>query len=105
MILPNLQTFRCLRSFGGFSSHEIFIKFLENNEENLTDFYVNDDVIKWLNPSIIRYGLNLKELFAHIGKGGSDVLKNIFNSCQYLESIEIWCNGSFSSCIDVKGML
>src|SRR5204863_5301269 len=34
-----------------------------------------------------------------VGFKGSELetLKTIFNSCQYLESIDIWCNGAFLS--------
>ena len=94
MIFPNLQIFRILYPVYSDDSSisEMFIKFLENNGKNLTDLYINYYKDNSINLSIIQYCLNLKNLVIIIKDNKLDILKNIFNSCQDLESIKIWCD-------------
>ena len=93
-IFPKLQIFRIIHDDSN-SNSETFIKFLENNGKNLTDLYINYYKDNSLNPSIIQHCLNLKNLVIIIKKNVLDILKNIFNSCQYLESIEVWCGRDY----------
>src|SRR6266542_721795 len=61
-----------------------------NEEEMLKIKYIDNP----LNISIIQYCPNLKYFFTFIEeKNELMILKSIFNSCQYLEIIEILCDG------------
>ncbi|GBB91188.1 hypothetical protein RclHR1_18350002 [Rhizophagus clarus] len=75
---------------------EYVMKFLENNGKNLKKFHT-DESNKGLSLSIPNFCPNLKSLFVIFYDGESDVLKNIFIKCQYLESIKIWCGDGFLS--------
>ncbi|RIA90186.1 hypothetical protein C1645_823686 [Glomus cerebriforme] len=66
------------------------IKFLENNGKNLEKFYL-DEVDHALNLSIVKFCPNLKKLFIILKHSELDILRTIFISCQYLESIKVWC--------------
>ena len=57
---------------------------------------------KSLNLSIIQFCSNLKKLLIIIKNNESEILQNIFNSCQHLESVTIWCGGFY---IDEREML
>jgi hypothetical protein len=67
------------------------IKFLENNGRNLKEFYIGYGTNNSLNLAIAKFCQNLRKLFARFKKDELETLKLIFNSCQYLESIQIWC--------------
>src|SRR5438034_6241213 len=66
------------------------MKFLENNGKNLKKFYTHENN-NVLSLSIAKFCPNLKSLFVRFNDGEIDALKTIFISCQYLESIKIWC--------------
>jgi len=100
MIFPNLQVFRFIDNCD--VSTKILIKFLENNGRTLTDLCIDGYADKSLNLSIIQCCSNLKNLFIIIEKNELDILKSIFDGCQYLESIKILCGGHF---INEKEML
>ncbi|RIA83779.1 hypothetical protein C1645_833258 [Glomus cerebriforme] len=73
---------------------EYIMKFLENNGKQLKKFYINgNDHV--LNLSIVKFCPNLKNLSIVIKYDELDTLRTIFNSCQYLESIKIWCGERF----------
>jgi hypothetical protein len=98
----NLQilkiAYQCPRS-------EYIMKFLENNGKNLKKFYtdVND---KNLSLSIADFCPNLKSLSIILNNDERDILKTIFVSCQYLESIKILCgNGYFGKYLSEKELL
>ncbi|CAB4393348.1 unnamed protein product [Rhizophagus irregularis] len=79
---------------------EYVLKFLENNGKNLKKFYANK-YNKDLGLSIAKFCPNLKSLFIKFMYNDLDVLKTIFISCQYLESIKIWCGKSYLSVKEV----
>ncbi|RIA81351.1 hypothetical protein C1645_837159 [Glomus cerebriforme] len=70
------------------------IKFLENNGKNLKEFYIgnSDDS---LNLAIAKFCPNLKKFFTIFKNNELGSLKKIFASCQYLESIKIWCGDRY----------
>ncbi|RIA79390.1 hypothetical protein C1645_840794 [Glomus cerebriforme] len=76
--------------------NELLINFLENNGNNLREFYIsksNDS----LNSAIIKFCPNIKKLSAGITNNELESLKMFFNGCQYLESIQIQiCEGYLS---------
>src|SRR5581483_1587899 len=69
------------------------IKFLEVNGKNLEEFYINENN-NVLNLSIAKLCPNLKKLFVIFNDGEIDILRDIFNSCQYLERVKIFCGES-----------
>src|SRR3989442_671470 len=71
--------------------NEFLIKFLEINGRNLKEFYVNYNINNSLNLAIAKFCPNLRKLFSKFINDELETLKMIFNSCQYLESIKIWC--------------
>ncbi|GES88004.1 hypothetical protein GLOIN_2v1876445 [Rhizophagus clarus] len=75
---------------------EYVMKFLEINGKNLKKFYTYEND-KALSLSVANFCPNLKSLFIIFNNGEKDILKSIFNNCQYLESIKIWCGGSHLS--------
>ncbi|CAB4382243.1 unnamed protein product [Rhizophagus irregularis] len=81
-------------------SNGLLIKFLENNGKNLKEIYIgeiercNDNL---LNLAISKFCPMLRKLSTGIKNNELETLKIIFNSCKYLESIKIWCGGSFLS--------
>ena len=77
------------------------MKFLEVNGKNLEEFYYYEHD-KSLNLSIAKLCPNLKKLFVIFNEGEIGILRDIFNSCQYLESIRIWCGRDY---LDEKEML
>ncbi|CAG8762257.1 12438_t:CDS:2, partial [Funneliformis caledonium] len=71
---------------------EMLMKFLENNGMNFEEF--STSVIysdKSLNKSLVRFCPNLKKLSINFGNDELDTLKSIFEHCQGLEGIKIWC--------------
>jgi hypothetical protein len=87
---PGLQIFRILHPVYS-SNPQILVNFLQNNGKTLTDLGIDDYIGRSLNPSIIQHCSNLKNLVIIVKKDELDTLKDIFNGCQYLESILIWC--------------
>ncbi|RIA90187.1 hypothetical protein C1645_876264 [Glomus cerebriforme] len=73
---------------------EYVMKFLENNGKNLKEFYIGENNGA-LTLSITKFCPNLKKLFILFNNDELDILKAIFNSCQYLESIFFWCGKRF----------
>ena len=72
------------------------MKFLENNGQNLKEFRLGAD-LNSLHFSIARFCPNVRELYLLLKGNESETLKMIFNNCNYLESIEIWCGNSFDN--------
>ncbi len=101
MIFSNLKTFRIV-GMNGSTNPGILKTFFENNGKNLIDLYINRYLDNSINLSIVRYCPNLKNLLITIEKSESSTLKIIFNSCQHLESIKVWCGDRY---IDEKEML
>ncbi|CAB4381596.1 unnamed protein product [Rhizophagus irregularis] len=75
---------------------EYLMKFLENNGKSLKKFYIGGSN-KALRLSIAKFCPNLKSLFIIFKNGELEVLKTILTSCQYLESIKIWCGKDYLS--------
>ncbi|RIA81249.1 hypothetical protein C1645_837311 [Glomus cerebriforme] len=73
---------------------EILIKFLENNGKNLKNFHIccQDNS---LNLAIAKFCPNLRKIFTIFKKDELNSLKMIFDSCKYLESIEICCGDEY----------
>ncbi|GBC00960.1 hypothetical protein RclHR1_04010007 [Rhizophagus clarus] len=73
---------------------EIMIKFFENNGKNLKEFCTcNYD--NTLNLAIAKFCPNLKSLFTLFLDNEIETLKTIFNNCQQLESIKVWCGNGY----------
>ncbi|RIA92332.1 hypothetical protein C1645_736427 [Glomus cerebriforme] len=72
---------------------EFLMNFLEINGKNLKQLNVGlyVDMSKALNLSIIKYCSNLKRLSKVFDNDELDALRNIFDSCDNLESIKLWC--------------
>ena len=66
------------------------MKFLENNGKNLHELSM-DNVNRSLKLSIAQFCPNLQKIFILFKDDEMDILKTIFNSCEYLESINVWC--------------
>ncbi|GBC29950.2 hypothetical protein GLOIN_2v1784405 [Rhizophagus irregularis DAOM 181602=DAOM 197198] len=73
------------------TSVDMLIKFLEINGKNLDELYTGE-YDRSLNLAIAEFCSNLKILFVMFINVGLDTLGIILKSCQYLESINIWCN-------------
>ncbi|PKY16065.1 hypothetical protein RhiirB3_520906 [Rhizophagus irregularis] len=69
---------------------EYVIKFLENNGKNLKKLYISRSN-RDLSLSIAKFCPNIKSLYIIFKNGELDILKTIFISCQYLESVKILC--------------
>ncbi|RIA87222.1 hypothetical protein C1645_828103 [Glomus cerebriforme] len=93
VILPNLKIFKIPYHI----SNNILITFLENNGKNLIEFYAGDDIDNSLNSIIANFCPNLKKFYAIFKNSQLDTFKLVFNSCQFLESIKIWCGGDYLS--------
>ena len=80
--------------------YELLIKFLEINGRNLKELYLgemsgySDDL---LNLAIAKFCTNLRKLSTGFKNDELETLKMVFNGCQYLESISIWCGDGFFS--------
>ena len=70
---------------------ELLIKFLENNGKNLKEIYIDDGINDSINLAIAKFCPNLRKLFTGFKNNELETLKMILNSCQYLESIKVWC--------------
>jgi hypothetical protein len=85
-IFPQLQILKFQYEY---PKHELLIKFLENNGNNLKEFYVKNNG-NLLNLAIAEFCPNLRKISTRCETNELEALKKIFNSCQYLESIKIW---------------
>ncbi|RIA97860.1 hypothetical protein C1645_813578 [Glomus cerebriforme] len=98
IIFPQLQILKIKHVF---LNYELLIKFLENNGKNLKEFYYvgNIEAISnnSLNLSIAKFCPNLRKLSVGFKNSELETLKIIYESCQYLKSIKIWCGGEFLS--------
>ncbi|PKY54507.1 hypothetical protein RhiirA4_473358 [Rhizophagus irregularis] len=76
------------------------IKFLEINGKSLKEFYLSEDHVRChndnsLNLAIANFCPNIRKLFVGFKHDNElESLKVVLNSCQYLETIKIWCTGS-----------
>ena len=50
-----------------------------------------------LNLAIAKFCTNLRKLSTGFKNDELETLKTVFNACQYLESIKIWCGDEFLS--------
>jgi hypothetical protein len=75
--------------------YELLIKFLENNGKNLKEFYADGDNL--LNLAIAKFCPNLRKLYTRFKHNELETFKTVFNNCQYLESIKIWCDNGYLS--------
>ncbi|CAI2179068.1 4359_t:CDS:1 [Funneliformis geosporum] len=91
VIFPKL---RILKIPDRYPQIEIFTKFLENNGSNLVELTLAD-VHKSVKLSISRFCPILKKLYVLFEKDEMNILKDILDSCQYLESIKVWCGHNF----------
>ncbi|PKY18221.1 hypothetical protein RhiirB3_430998 [Rhizophagus irregularis] len=84
---------KILKFLFGHPSVEVLIKFLENNGKNLKEFHIccSDNS---LCLAIAKLCPNLRKFFS-IENNDLELLKEFFVSCQYLESIEIWCGNNY----------
>ncbi len=73
---------------------EILMSFLENNGKNLNELDI-EGFNKSLKLSIVRFCPNLKRLSIIFENDQIDILKDIFNGCQYLESIKVYCGNRY----------
>jgi hypothetical protein len=78
---------------------ELLINFLENNGNTLKVLDVGEgkDDDSSLNSAIVKFCPNLRKLSIRVKNDELETLKIVFNTCQYLESIKIWCGGKFLS--------
>jgi hypothetical protein len=76
---------------------ELLIKFLENNGKSLKEFHVEDldKSLNSLNLAVAKYCPNIKVLSTLIFCCELETLKEIFNTCQYLESIKVRCGDRY----------
>jgi len=86
---PQLQI---LKFYYNCPKHEYLIQFLENNGENLKEFYIDNTNIDSINLAIAKFCPNLKSLHTEFEDDEMETLKMIFNNCQQLESIRIACD-------------
>ncbi|GBB99911.1 hypothetical protein RclHR1_03680006 [Rhizophagus clarus] len=91
IIFPQLQI---LKFVNACPKYELLIKFLENNGKNLKEIYFceysgySDNS---LNLAIANFCPKLRKLSIGFKNDELETLEIIFNSCQHLESIKIWC--------------
>src|SRR6266498_3078619 len=97
LIFPQLQILKfhylCPR-------YGLLIKILEINGRNLKELYLsemNGDSDDSLNLAIAKFCTNLRKLSTGFKNDELETLKMVFNACQYLESIKIWCGDEFLS--------
>ncbi|RIA94574.1 hypothetical protein C1645_817852 [Glomus cerebriforme] len=90
-------TFKQLQilSFQYAYSEEIFIKFLENNGENLKEFYFHE-CNNSINLAIAKFCLNLKSLYTKIARSDKTSLKVILTNCKQLESLKVVCDSVYT---------
>ncbi|GBB83638.1 hypothetical protein RclHR1_10340001 [Rhizophagus clarus] len=87
---PRLQILKIPYRCYHYSVYKHIMKFLETNGSNLKKFHTHEHD-PMLSLSIPRFCTNLRSLFIILKSGELNTLANIFTSCQYLESIGIWC--------------
>ncbi|RIA88173.1 hypothetical protein C1645_256011 [Glomus cerebriforme] len=75
---------------------EYVVKFLENNGKNLKEFHIAE-IDNALNLSIPKFCPKLEKLFTVFDQDELYILKNIFKTCQNLESIKIWSGERYLS--------
>src|SRR6266542_5024791 len=94
---PQLQTLK-IRNL--YSKVNLLIKFLEINGRNLKELCLGDFAgysDNSLNLVIAKFCTNLRKLSTGFKYDELETLKIVFNSCQYLENIKIWCGDPFLS--------
>jgi hypothetical protein len=69
--------------------NELLIKFLENNGKNLKEFYIKSSNNS-LNLALVKFCPNLRKISTKLKNDELETLKLILNTCQYLESIDIF---------------
>ncbi|RIA87719.1 hypothetical protein C1645_877854 [Glomus cerebriforme] len=80
--------------------YELLMKFLEINGKNLKECYIgynNGKSDNLLNLTIAKFCPNLRKLSVGFKSSELETLKIVYNNCQYLESINIWCGSEFLS--------
>ena len=90
-IFPQLQVLKIRRAC---PEHKLLIDFLEKNGKILKEFYVGDIdgySDNSLNLAIAKFCPKLRKLSTGFIKNELETLKLVFNNCQYLERIKIWC--------------
>ncbi|CAB4387275.1 hypothetical protein GLOIN_2v1784405 [Rhizophagus irregularis DAOM 181602=DAOM 197198] len=102
-IIPTYVTFsqlQILKIQYSCSKYDSLIKFLEMNGKSLKEFYIGDyagDSDNSLNLAIANFCPNIRKLSTGFKNNELKTLKLVFNCCQFLESINIWCGGEFFS--------
>ncbi|GBB99912.1 hypothetical protein RclHR1_03680007 [Rhizophagus clarus] len=94
-IFPQLQVLKIVNAC---PKCESLIKFLENNGKNLREIYLceySGYCDNSLNLAIANFCPILKKISTGIKNYELETLEIIFDGCQYLESIKIWCGGLF----------
>ncbi|GBB94080.1 hypothetical protein RclHR1_02290006 [Rhizophagus clarus] len=95
----NFTQLEILRFPIGYPSIEILIKFLESNGKNLKEFH-----ICYSNSSlclaVAKFCPNLRKFFS-TGDKDLELLKKIFDGCQYLESMNIWCGNNYKGILEI----
>ena len=97
----HLPTVANLKGQSRSSDHGHLIKFLENNGKNLNEIYLRN-TNNSLNLTIARSCPKLKTLCTIFLLGEMETLKVIFDHCQQLESVKVWCGGR---CVDEEEIL
>jgi hypothetical protein len=95
IIFPQLRSLIIRHAF---PRYQFLIKFLENNGKNLIElnlFDISCDSDNSLNLAISKFCSNLKKLSTGFRHNELETLRMVLNSCQYLESIKIWCGGGY----------
>src|ERR1043165_4312238 len=78
----------------GTLSYESFMKFLEMNGNNLIELSISR-LNRNSKPYIAQFCPNLKIFFTIFDDYELDTLKTMFDDCQHLESIKVWCGGTY----------
>ena len=76
----------------------MLINFIEINGKNLRECCIGNHSIRShnsLNFAIAKFCPNLKKLSVGFKRDELETLKIVFESCQHLENIEIWCGDGF----------
>ncbi|GBB84232.1 hypothetical protein RclHR1_10860002 [Rhizophagus clarus] len=95
VIFPQLQVLKIRESY---PRNDLLTKFLEKNGKNLKEICIGEDTVcsdNSLNLSIARLCPNLKKISVGIKSSELETLKIIFNCCENLESIKIWCGKDY----------
>src|ERR1051325_7962375 len=91
-----------------FPKYELLINFIEINGKNLRECYIGDHTRvsdNSLNLAIAKFCPNLRKLSVGFKDNELETLKIVFNNCQYLECINIWCGNEFLSEKDALEMV